>query len=61
MENNRSEQLKNLKDICLHNFTRGISDNPKELAEMVVLIQNQIYELAALLEDVIQETKKEGK
>jgi len=53
--------LKELKEQCLHSFTKGIHHEPKELAEMVVLIENQIYLLANVLIQEIEQTKKEGK
>ena len=52
------KELSEIKEACLRNFTKGIKHDTKELAEMVVLIENQIYQLARIIEEIIQCNKQ---
>ena len=52
------KELSGIKEVCLQNFTKGIKHDTKELAEKVVLIENQIYQLARIIEEIIQCNKQ---
>ncbi len=49
------KELGNLKDQALINFTKGIGHSGRELAEMMVLTQNQIYGLADKLQKILEQ------
>lgn len=46
-------ELSSLEEQCLINFTKGIKYDTKELAERIVLIENQIYQVCHILEKVL--------
>ena len=44
------KELSSLKEQCLINFSQGIKHDTRELAEKIVLIENQIYQICYILE-----------